>query len=336
MRLDELDKRMGRRLPQRPIAPRDGFAGDFLVLGARTRLAKVGAPVDEAGSPHCSAAAHGTLGPCVLAAARPTRGRDMADGEKPLALTHLALSGLAKLAHPKEDARRLFLADALIEAGVEPSDIVKALGLGPAPPEALEKYNPDQPRVPAGNTDGGQWTSGDSSGATAGSTTKKPSGVQVADASDTRGHEVTTDATSRGDTLPTVDAAYQGKYHDLLRDQFAEDLSNAGNTVLKEVPLTFQSDPPVTAVVDIMLRTPVGDVYAIEVKTGEDPQFTPAQQIVYPHVEIGNMVASDDARIPSLAFTRNVVLPAIPVIVLYTQGLGSPMLTYPLWQYMRK
>ena len=121
-----------------------------------------------------------------------------------------------------------------------------------------------------------------------------------------------------------------------MRDQFAEDLSNAGNTVLKEVPLTFQSDPPVTAVVDIMLRTPVGDVYAIEVKTGEDPQFTPAQQIVYPHVEIGNMVASDDARIPSLAFTRNVVLPAIPVIVLYTQGLGSPMLTYPLWQYMRK
>jgi hypothetical protein len=25
----------------------------------------------------------------------------------------------------------------------------------------LKKYNPDQPRVPAGNTDGGQWTSGE-------------------------------------------------------------------------------------------------------------------------------------------------------------------------------
>lgn len=30
--------------------------------------------------------------------------------------------------------------------------------------EALSKYNPDQPRVPAGNPDGGQWTSGDSDG----------------------------------------------------------------------------------------------------------------------------------------------------------------------------
>ena len=74
------------------------------------------------------------------------------DGDKPLALTHLALSGMAKLAHPKEDARRLFIADALIEASVAPSDIIEGLGLGPTPPpEALGKYNPDQLRVPAGN-----------------------------------------------------------------------------------------------------------------------------------------------------------------------------------------
>lgn len=30
--------------------------------------------------------------------------------------------------------------------------------------EALKKYNPNQPRVPAGNSDGGQWTSGGGSG----------------------------------------------------------------------------------------------------------------------------------------------------------------------------
>ena len=28
--------------------------------------------------------------------------------------------------------------------------------------EAIEKYNPDQPRIPAGNLGGGQWTSGES------------------------------------------------------------------------------------------------------------------------------------------------------------------------------
>jgi hypothetical protein len=83
----------------------------------------------------------------------------------------------------------VFIADALIEAGVEPSIFVNSLGIGPAS-EALDKYDPDQPRVAAGNPDGGQWTRGDSAGATTRSTTKKPNGVQVADASTTRGHEV--------------------------------------------------------------------------------------------------------------------------------------------------
>ncbi|WP_147262684.1 hypothetical protein [Roseiarcus fermentans] len=121
-----------------------------------------------------------------------------------------------------------------------------------------------------------------------------------------------------------------------MRDQFAEVLAKAGNSVLKEVPLTLQGPVAVTATVELMVRTPTGSVYAIEVKTGTDPKFTPAQQIVYPHIELGELVASNDARISALAFTRNVALPAIPVVVLYTQGPGEPMTTYPLWQYMRK
>jgi hypothetical protein len=36
------------------------------------------------------------------------------DGKVTLALVHLAVSGVAKLRDPKEDARRLFLADALM------------------------------------------------------------------------------------------------------------------------------------------------------------------------------------------------------------------------------
>ncbi len=272
MRTDELNKAW-EAATARPIAAEMTFIEDVLALGAGTRLARVGAPVDEARLGALLAAAHGRPAP-ASALRHLTRAMETwRDSEKPLALTHLALSGLAKLAQPKEDARRLFLVDAMMEGGVTPSEIVEGLGLGPAfPPEALEKYNPDQPRVPAGNTDGGQWTSGDNSGATTGSTTEQPPGIQVAHASDRRGHEVRTDATSAGNNLPIVDAAYQGEYHDFLRDQYADILRAEGNTVVKEVPLTIASDPPITAEIDILFRTLDGVVYGIEVKTGNDPR----------------------------------------------------------------
>jgi hypothetical protein len=52
--------------------------------------------------------------------------------------------------------------DALMEEGVEPSAIVKGLGFDPAGCAlSLDKYSPDQPRVPAGSgRASGQWTSG--------------------------------------------------------------------------------------------------------------------------------------------------------------------------------
>ena len=83
----------------------------------------------------------------------------MREGDAALAYTHLALSGLSKLADPHEDARWLFIVDALLAEGGDPLTILKGLGTdlqdGGLP---LEKYAPDQPRVPAGNPDGGQWT----------------------------------------------------------------------------------------------------------------------------------------------------------------------------------
>jgi hypothetical protein len=49
-------------------------------------------------------------------------------------------------------------ADELLKEGMTPRALMKGLGLDPAALDGLEKYNPDQPRVPAGNSDGGQWT----------------------------------------------------------------------------------------------------------------------------------------------------------------------------------
>jgi hypothetical protein len=49
-----------------------------------------------------------------------------------------------------------------LEQGVNPRELARSCGLRPAPIGfARTGYNPDQPRVPAGNPDGGQWTSGE-------------------------------------------------------------------------------------------------------------------------------------------------------------------------------
>ena len=158
--VDELTKRWNDG-PARPIAPDISFDGDFLVLGAGTRLAKVGAPLD---APRLAAllAAHGR--PVAASSMRHIRHalEKKRDGDLVLALVHLALSGVAKLQDTGEDARRSFLADALVSDGVDRVDIVNGFGLEPTPlDQALDKYSPDQPRVPAGNSEGGQWTSGD-------------------------------------------------------------------------------------------------------------------------------------------------------------------------------
>ena len=54
-----------------------------------------------------------------------------------------------------------------IEAGVassSPAGVTRGSILPHRYDAPLEKYSPDEPRVPAGNSDGGQWTSGDGAG----------------------------------------------------------------------------------------------------------------------------------------------------------------------------
>jgi hypothetical protein len=191
----ELNKRWEVSSRQ-PVASEMLFDRDFLVLGAATRLAKVGAPLDEQRLITLLTAAHGH--PIVASSLRHIRHalEKKRDGDLVLALIYLALSGAAKLQHPKEDARRLFLADALMSDGVESTLILNELGVAPLSLDrALDKYNPDQPRVPAGSPDGGQWTSGGWEGGSSGTGPARTSGVQAADALATRGHEVETDAT---------------------------------------------------------------------------------------------------------------------------------------------
>ena len=83
------------------------------------------------------------------------------DGETARATLHLALSRLASLDNPSEAARRLFMADGLMHAGVMPAAILDGLDIEAASEAITKKYNPDQPRVPAGSGHAsGEWTSG--------------------------------------------------------------------------------------------------------------------------------------------------------------------------------
>ena len=82
-------------------------------------------------------------------------------GEDCLAAIHLAFTGLSKLDPPREAARRVFIADALLTQGIAPRTILKALGIDEAALDRLEKYSSDEPRIPAGNgVESGRWTAG--------------------------------------------------------------------------------------------------------------------------------------------------------------------------------
>lgn len=56
-------------------------------------------------------------------------------------------------------------------------------------------FNPAQPRVPAGNPDGGQWTSEEGNGGTGGDVSKPVNRVRLADAGDQINPSVQSDAT---------------------------------------------------------------------------------------------------------------------------------------------
>lgn len=150
-------------------------------------------------------------------------------------------------------------------------------------------FNPDQPR-----DDHGRWTS------TGGGADILPDYL---------------------DALPLIEpAGYNGRYHDYVVAEVAKDLEAKGYTVITELPLTLPGNPPVTAIIDIMHRSPTGEVRGLEIKTGEDPTFTVRQAIVYPHVIGGAGVISTDYRIGSLILTANAPLPPIPIDVGWVRG----------------
>lgn len=124
--------------------------------------------------------------------------------------------------------------------------------------------------------------------------------------------------------------AYPGDFHDAVRDYVVKALRAGGNKVETEVSLTLPGTPPVTARLDILARGPKGTLYGIDVKTGEDPTFTPSQQVVYPHAIGGVGVVSLDGKIRNLGLTPGARLPAFQINVVYARSPGAPLEIKPI------
>ncbi len=169
--IDRLCARWDEEGTKRPLVADMNFVEGWLVLGVGTRLGKVDCG-DMSPRERTRLAALLTVAHRRPVGARQLRHLERAlnaehDGDIPLAHVHIALSQLGRLARPQDDARRLFFLNSLIEDGVEPEAILKGFHVDAADSGlSAQKYDPDQPRVPAGSgRPSGQWTRGDSTAA---------------------------------------------------------------------------------------------------------------------------------------------------------------------------
>ncbi len=169
LRGDALRGRFEKRARSRPIAYAAETGDDGLVLGVGTILARM--THDSQGEPALDLEEDEDRILALLAAAHgrpmsPNLSRHLGEafahwrrGEKALANIRLAFAAIPRL-DDRADAYRLFLAEELLDAGMSPAALMKGLGFD-APARGLAKYDPNQPRIPAGSgRNSGRWGSG--------------------------------------------------------------------------------------------------------------------------------------------------------------------------------
>ena len=126
---------------------------------------------------------------------------------------------------------------------------------------------------------------------------------------------------------PTLEpVAYNGYYHDECVAQLAEHFRAQGAIVQQSVPIT-SLDGRTTAIADLIVQDPkTGDIYIVEVKTGDNPTYTPSQMRNYPLAMIGGHVYSNSYKIRAFGFAPGEKLPPIRVDTVYYDDQGKPHL----------
>jgi RHS repeat-associated protein len=118
-----------------------------------------------------------------------------------------------------------------------------------------------------------------------------------------------------------VTIAYQGVFHDQVVKALADYLRGGGLKVETEVSLEM-ADGSIGARIDILAQAGV-ELFGVEVKTGENPSFTPQQLVVYPHLMMGESVISTSPEITTFGFQPGQLLPATPVYLMYQQDSST-------------
>jgi hypothetical protein len=107
-----------------------------------------------------------------------------------------------------------------------------------------------------------------------------------------------------------------------LRDHFAEITKGAGGQAITEVPLTGING--VTTRADLLVQPPGAPMpFIIEIKTGDNPQYTFAQRQVYPQALIGGHATSSDLRVAKFGLVPGTPFPPLRILEVYTRGPGS-------------
>ncbi len=202
--------------------------------------------------------------------------------------------------------------------------------LSRAAPFIRANFNPDEPRIPAGQSNGGEWASDGPTFLTGLDGSAGPSGESdirpASDGGDTVSHPYgIRNLESPHQADPNViPAAYQGYYHDEVVDLLRQITVAGGGSAVTHVPLTAIDGT--TAIADLIVNLPGHGTFLIEVKTGEHPRFTDAQRRVYPMLQIGGHVTSAKADIASVGLTPNKPLPPLRVLVYWAPAPGRPVI----------
>jgi hypothetical protein len=182
--------------------------------------------------------------------------------------------------------------------------------LADAAPLIKANFNPDEPRIPAGQLGAGEWTTGSEAGETA-ATGGRPPIIGPGEAQ----------------TLFTY-IDWKGEYQDKVVKAFTDYLKSEGGNAITLVP--FDAINGMTAIADIVASLPGTTAFVLEVKIGENASFTPAQRIVYPMLQVGGHVSSADPRLASVGLTPAVRLPPLDVYVYWVRVPGQRGEVYKL------
>ncbi len=112
-----------------------------------------------------------------------------------------------------------------------------------------------------------------------------------------------------------------------LLERFLQECGTGAHRVVNELKICLGG---MCARIDIFGRDPTGQLFAVEVKTGNDPGFTPQQIAVYGHLSKGGALTTPDMKASQLGLTPGVPIPSARGVLLYQRDAATPPSIVPI------